>query len=540
MTLLSEASFLVTPNGYKASKLYAALPVPVEIAVNGNFLTDTNWTKGAGWTIANGFATAIGNAFDLEQSFSFTNTATYTVKYTITDYAYGGIRVVLYSSGNTYGVGLTRTSNGVYTESITIQNTGGSASNTLKIQTTTTNESFKISNVSVKLDTDMTFTRATKGTRVDGNDLVSSVAFNVPRIDYTGGGCPSILLEPQRTNLLLRSEDFSNASWAKLYSSTVVLDATVANPTGILYTYKYTASNLSFGGVLRQSATITTATTYTLSFFVKKGNHSFVGIRFNTAANSDRYITYNFDTDTINQQGVTATAVASRELFANGWVRFILVYTSTNSSGNCDIAITNSSGSTPTALTGTEYMYVYGAQLEAGAYPTSYIATVASTVTRNADVISKTGISDLLNPSEGTFYAEISALANDLTTRMLSLNDGTGNNAVQIRFSNASNQIRLDIYGQSASYRSLVTLSDITENHKVLIKWGPSGIFGFIDGDKYTFFLASGTGSGIPTVLDRFNFNVWSGGLAFYGKCKGVQVYKTALSDPQCQALTTL
>jgi hypothetical protein len=50
---------------------------------------------------------------------------------------------------------------------------------------------------------DMTFTRATTATRVDENDLVSSVASNVPRIDYTGGGCPSILLEPQRTNLNL-------------------------------------------------------------------------------------------------------------------------------------------------------------------------------------------------------------------------------------------------------------------------------------------------------------------------------------------------
>jgi hypothetical protein len=63
---------------------------------------------------------------------------------------------------------------------------------------------------------DMTFTRATTATRVDENDLVSSVASNVPRIDYTGGGCPSILLEPQRTNIVLRSEEFDNASFQKI------------------------------------------------------------------------------------------------------------------------------------------------------------------------------------------------------------------------------------------------------------------------------------------------------------------------------------
>jgi hypothetical protein len=155
-------------------------------------------------------------------------------------------------------------------------------------------------------------------------------------------------------------------------------------------------------------------------------------------------------------------------------------------------------------------------------------------------VISKTGISDLLNPSEGTFYAEISALANDLTNRTLSLNDDVTNNYVQIFLGNVSNQIKLDVYGQGAVYRSTVTVLDTTENHKVLVKWGPSGIFGFIDGDKYTLTLASGTGSGIPAALNRINFSQWYGGDVFYGKCKGVQVYKTALSDTQCQALTTL
>jgi hypothetical protein len=79
---------------------------------------------------------------------------------------------------------------------------------------------------------DMTFTRATTATRVDENDLVSSVASNVPRIDYTGGGCPSILLEPQRTNLVTYSEDFSNASWSK-GDSTIVVNSTMS-PSNIL------------------------------------------------------------------------------------------------------------------------------------------------------------------------------------------------------------------------------------------------------------------------------------------------------------------
>ena len=77
---------------------------------------------------------------------------------------------------------------------------------------------------------DMTVTRATTATRVDENDLVSSVASNVPRIDYTGGGCPSILLEPQRTNLFPYSEDLTQ--W--VITRQIASRQLVANPlTGV-------------------------------------------------------------------------------------------------------------------------------------------------------------------------------------------------------------------------------------------------------------------------------------------------------------------
>lgn len=537
---------------------------------------------------------------------------------------------------------------------------------------------------------DMTVTRATTATRVNEAGLVELVPYN----------------------LLSRSEDFANASWTKLNSSTVVLDATVANPTGILSTYKYTASNLSFGGILRNPATITTATTYTLSFFVKKGNHSFVGIRFNTAANSDRYITYNFDTDTIHQQGVTATAVASRELFANGWVRFILVYTSTTSSGTSDIAITNSSGSTPTTLTGTEYMYVYGAQLvegssaltyqktvdrldipridytgggcpsillepqrtnivlrsqefdnvswlkfqvsvtanaltapdgtltadlvtvtsdagnrlnqavavtastkytfsfyakagtletssysvydltnsanvlkvayemteewqritstfttpvgctsiniyttrgqiesgtyyvwgaqlEAGTYPTSYIPTVALAVARNADVISKTGISDLIGQTEGVMFIESAALFNDLTQRTIAISDGTSNNRLYLFYSTTSNAISIFGTASGTSFPLGVsyTISDETQFAKIAVRYRANDISLWVNGEKRGTDLTS---QALPINFSRFGFDSGTGGSVMYAKVKQVQLYKTYLKDAEMESLTTL
>jgi hypothetical protein len=342
---------------------------------------------------------------------------------------------------------------------------------------------------------------------------------DIPRIDYTGGGCPSILLEPQRTNLCAPSNNKNNVSAGQI-EGTYVADTSISAPDNSTSAYKFTPTDL--GSSLAGAASsgnrfyfelAGSNTTYTNSVYVKSVSGS----------------SFDFAIKVVNRDSDTEIASTTINV-NNSWQRVSVTGLTTGASTGQRFVIKSE-----------QAVYLWGFQIEAGAYPTSYIPTTTASVTRNADVISKTGISDLLNPSEGTFYAEISALVNDLTFRSLSLSDGTGNSVVQIAFTSVSNQIRFDISGQGATYRSNVTVLDITENHKVLIKWGPSGIFGFIDGDKYTFFLAAGTGSGIPAALNRINFSVWwGGGNFFYGKCKGVQIYKTALSDPQCQALTTL
>ena len=60
---------------------------------------------------------------------------------------------------------------------------------------------------------DFSVTRATTATRVNEQGLIESVAANVPRIDFTNGGCGELLVEPQRTNQLTYSEQFNNAAW---------------------------------------------------------------------------------------------------------------------------------------------------------------------------------------------------------------------------------------------------------------------------------------------------------------------------------------
>jgi len=198
---------------------------------------------------------------------------------------------------------------------------------------------------------DMTVVRATTATRVNENGLIEVV----PR------------------NLVSYSEQFDNASWSKLNSSTITANTSIS-PSGVQDADKYQASSLSFGGILRQSITITSGTTYTFSFFCKKDNYRYVGIRFNTAINGVRVPTYDFDTDTLNTQGATGVTL-SRELFSNGWIRLILTYTTTTTVGTTDIVIASANGNTETTLTGNESIFVWGAQLEAGSTATEYFPT---------------------------------------------------------------------------------------------------------------------------------------------------------------------
>jgi hypothetical protein len=124
----------------------------VDLVTNGTFAADSGWTKGSGWTISGGKAIASGNSGDLYQAETgFVNGGVYRVEYTISDYTKGNFRVILYDGSSNHAIGLTRTANGEYLEYVTINQTSGSSTNLIYLQTTaSTDEDFKIDNVTVK------------------------------------------------------------------------------------------------------------------------------------------------------------------------------------------------------------------------------------------------------------------------------------------------------------------------------------------------------------------------------------------------------
>jgi hypothetical protein len=264
----------------------------------------------------------------------------------------------------------------------------------------------------------------------------TSTAYYGPRFDYDPVTLApkGLLIEEQRTNLLLRSEEFDNVAWIK-GGSTVTANA-IASPDGLLSADLLTANAGAFSGNVTPTVapTISSGTAYTLSAYVKKNNWRYVGLRFNTSVSggTEQIPFYDFDTDTVSNGGV-ATATITRTLVGNGWVRLALTFTSTSVLGVAQIWLTNSSGATAPAKAGTESVYLWGAQLEAGAFATSYIPTVASQVTRAADSASMIGnnFARWYNVSEGSVFteADTSRVAGD-SSNIFTISDGTMDNRI--------------------------------------------------------------------------------------------------------------
>ena len=234
---------------------------------------------------------------------------------------------------------------------------------------------------------DLGVVRATTATYVDADGVIQTALANEPRLDYTNGSCPSILIEPQRTNLLTYSEDFSNASWTSLSVNTSVSIDVVSSPNGLNTADLIIANALTSNSIfIRETIILPSTGIYTFSVYAKKQNQNIIGIR---SLASGLLINYDLEAET--------SSTGFIDNVGGGWFRIGFSYSS--STINESIYIYPLGTGTRTG-NGIDGVYVWGAQLEAGANATSYSPTVASSVTRNEDVISKTGISGITTITE--------------------------------------------------------------------------------------------------------------------------------------------
>ena len=240
---------------------------------------------------------------------------------------------------------------------------------------------------------------------------------NIPRVEWDAQrNRLGLLVEESRTNLVTYSEDFSNASWSKNASS---IDLSVyggATPNGQTSGFEITEPSTTSTHGLRATLPFTSGQVYTLSIFAKASTSDWCQLLFGAAAFPTLHQNFNLST---GEKGAGSGFDSSQiENFGGGWYRISITATATSTaSTDIYVALTDNSDSTrlPSyAGDGTSGVYLYGAQVEVGSFPTSYIKNegTSSGVTRSADV-AKIEVDQFgYNQNEGTVVAEAKTFSN--------------------------------------------------------------------------------------------------------------------------------
>lgn len=328
------------------------------------------------------------------------------------------------------------------------------------------------------LDARVTFTRTTgaanPATYINSSGVVTAATDNQPRFDYDPItlACKGLLIEESRANLFLYSEQFQQADWVK--SSVTVDDDAIVSPDGATDADKVILDSgvASASGIIRQQITkAASAITYTCSFYAKAGEFNSVRVIFRDTASSANFVQayFNLNLGTVstaaNAGGTYTNPSASIAAAGNGWYRCALTGTTgTNTTTDMRILQYNNGNSSVTG-DGTSGIYIWGAQLETGAFATSYIPTTTTALTRNADVATMTGtnFSDWFNASAGSFvvqfgytlnpaYSPYVLAGNNDTERYMYINansnqirsyDGTSTNSFGFLVNGATNKVAM-------------------------------------------------------------------------------------------------
>jgi hypothetical protein len=290
------------------------------------------------------------------------------------------------------------------------------------------------------LDSRVTVTRATSATNPatysNSSGFITAATNNQPRFDYNPSTkiCRGLLIEESRANLLTQTENFSgDPPWFKVDVS--VSSGAAPSPDGGNNATKLRASaTTNYHGILQFYSTAA-GVQYTQTVFASKGEYNFLvlGLSF-SGGGSQNIAWFNLNTGTIGTK--TAVDATTIEDWGNGIYRCSVTYTSAGTEYPW-IAVSNADGvrSFAGAVGGTSGIYIYGAQLELGAFATSYIPTTTTSLTRNADVVTMTGtnFTDWYASSSAALAAVVIPNTATGTRPIWQLDDTTANEIIALR-----------------------------------------------------------------------------------------------------------
>jgi len=363
--------------------------------------------------------------------------------------------------------------------------------------------------------------------------VVEGLTADLPRLDYSGGAsCPSLLLEPSRTNVLTQSEYFGSTPYTATNSSITSNDIT--SPEGVVNGAKLESTSNGSASRLDSFPTLSDNTIYTASAFFKKGNvnYCFIGIRGKDGVATSVY----FDLEN-GTKGTENNSPIDADIEQYGdWYRCYVVQ-NVNSGGTApriQLAVANADNDFSTA--NGEYNYIYGAQLEAGSYPTSYIPTYGTAAVRGADDCVKTGISSLVGASEYTIFWEGSHIpTGEFNSFATIYNSSALGESARFYRNNTDNQIYAAAFisGNSVSLASGIT----TESAKCAFRVKSGDFALYVNGSL----VASSTSSMTPSAsLNSVNLQYFNSGQSFDQNTKQMLFFQTALTNAELAALTTI
>ena len=348
-----------------------------------------------------------------------------------------------------------------------------------------------------------------------------------PRFDYSGGAtCPSLLLEPSRTNLFTQSEYFNSSDWTK--NNVTATNNSAISPDGLQNATLIndgTASNTQHW--FYQSVTLSSGTTYTISFYAKYVDRKNMCINIYDGATSN-FVYYDIQNGVV----LNADGNAVRDIVdvGSGWYRITYTRTIVGSGANFRIAMANNAPNISYTGENKEAL-IYGLQVEAGSYPTSYIPNHSGgSVTRGVDDLSLTSASSLIGQTEGTFFVDWEII-DQIGDRYIGLT--SSNN--RILFYRTISAVRVQIRANNSNEYVSANLNNIDGRNKLAISYTSGDIKVYLNGSEAETSTATFTFS---NPLDTFDFQVES-------KDNKTRIYQCltipeALSGADLATLTTL
>jgi hypothetical protein len=368
--------------------------------------------------------------------------------------------------------------------------------------------------------------------------VLQTAAANVARFDHNPvtGESLGLLIEEQRTNLLLRSEEFDDAYWNKVRAT--ITANTIVAPSGMLTADKVVENTELGSHYTARSIAYTSGTTYTLSVYAKAAEKSVISMGLPGGAfTSNRVVIANLSAGTISTTGTPEGS--GIQSVGNGWYRVWVTHTAT-STASVTTVVAGLGNSYIESYTGDGFsgICIWGAQLEAGSFPTSYIPTEASQATRNADAASMTGanFSSWYRADEGSLYFEGGIPSNYSAgfQVLYSLNDTTVNNNIQPAVNAAGDVINVEMK---------VGNSVVAGFYPAYTSGAAKLVFAYKVNDvNFALNSVSGTTDTTATVpvVSQLNFGTnQSGGNVLNGHIRKLAYYPQRLTNSQLTAITS-